>query len=272
MLVEPYFAEGLPNFASPASAAVGAWRHSSHSFSMNEEGFSPQHQKRPRYKTDVDGERSAHLQSKKRRLLRDLITSRLSKPFAAPSTFINGRSGLRIPMRDHQRGLTQNVLRKLALLNWAQQRTTGKIVQDNMLRRNVRFRDQQRKSKTESGAVKKIRSDHSAAASLQPLGLSNYEALDQEGDPYAEDFVFEPEDQDLNSNFNQCMSPNLEMNDSDVFVSVQCDSEATPEHLLSPEELRLLVSEQENMKEISSAILAQDKNNISQSPLIMLRS
>ncbi|KAL2256873.1 hypothetical protein VTK26DRAFT_998 [Humicola hyalothermophila] len=49
--------------------------------------------KRRRPPTDVDGPNSASLPCKKRRLLRQLITSRLSQPFSLPATHILNRGG-----------------------------------------------------------------------------------------------------------------------------------------------------------------------------------
>ena len=73
--------------------------------------------KRARPRTDVDGEGSANMQRKKRRLRLQLITSRLSKPYATPPTHINSRKAVRVGVWARQRVLGRDLLRKAAILN-----------------------------------------------------------------------------------------------------------------------------------------------------------
>ncbi len=61
-----------------------------------------------------DGEQ---LQRKKRRLRLDLVTSRLSKPYATPTTHIVGRTHSRVGVWARQRLSGGKLLRKAAILN-----------------------------------------------------------------------------------------------------------------------------------------------------------
>ena len=72
--------------------------------------------KRARLRADVDGEESEHNQKKKRRLRLNLITSRLSKPYATPATHISGRRAMRVGIWSRQKVVGRN-LQKAAVLN-----------------------------------------------------------------------------------------------------------------------------------------------------------
>lgn len=74
--------------------------------------------KRYRHCADVDGEGLGNLGKKKRRLRLELITSRLSKPFATPPThIISKNASLRVGIWARQKVLGKNLLRKAAHLN-----------------------------------------------------------------------------------------------------------------------------------------------------------
>ena len=78
---------------------------------------SPTPLKRPRILADVDGENSLDTQRKKRRLRLELITSRLSRPFAYPTTHIVSRGSVRVGIWARQPNEGTNVFRKAAILN-----------------------------------------------------------------------------------------------------------------------------------------------------------
>ncbi|MCJ1284012.1 hypothetical protein MMC26_003343 [Xylographa opegraphella] len=73
--------------------------------------------KRYRSQGDVDGEGSGTLQKKKRRLRLDLITSRLSRPFATPTTHIVGRRTSKFAIGARQKVWGRDLLRKAAIMN-----------------------------------------------------------------------------------------------------------------------------------------------------------
>lgn len=73
--------------------------------------------KRCRQIEDVEGDHTAHLHRKKRRLRLALTTSRLSEPFATSSPFIAGRSTLREGSWARQKVAGRGLLRKAAILN-----------------------------------------------------------------------------------------------------------------------------------------------------------
>lgn len=73
--------------------------------------------KRSRVVADVDSDNSGTRQRKKRRLRRDLITSRLSRPYASPSTHIVSRNAVKLGVWTGRRHIGRNVYRKAAILN-----------------------------------------------------------------------------------------------------------------------------------------------------------
>ena len=73
--------------------------------------------KRYRSQADVDGEGSGSLQKKKRRLRLDLITSRLSRPFATPTTHIVGRRTSKFAIGARHKVWCRDLLRKAAIMN-----------------------------------------------------------------------------------------------------------------------------------------------------------
>ena len=73
--------------------------------------------KRQRAAEDIDGDDTLSLQRKKRKLRHLLSTSRLSKPYAVPTTYIPGRKALREGIWARQRVAGRNLLRKAAALN-----------------------------------------------------------------------------------------------------------------------------------------------------------
>ncbi|KAI9748812.1 MAG: hypothetical protein M1815_002970 [Lichina confinis] len=73
--------------------------------------------KRHRPLTDVDGEWACKSRRKRRRLRLVLITSRLSRPFSAPPTYIVDRGSSKIAIWAKQRHLGTDQLRKVAIMN-----------------------------------------------------------------------------------------------------------------------------------------------------------
>lgn len=73
--------------------------------------------KRSRVVADVDSDNSGTRQRKKRRLRRDLTTSRLSRPYASPSTHIISRNAVKLGIWTGRRYIGRNVYRKAAILN-----------------------------------------------------------------------------------------------------------------------------------------------------------
>ena len=140
--------------------------------------------KRGRARSDVDGEGSGHAQKKKRRLRLDLITSRLSRPFAAPTTYIAGRGRLRAGRWLRQRMAGKPPLRKLAVLNWSRA-CRGPEVDPGYQEAFSTFVGDEDESVDDAdgepfhnGATVPIQEP------MQPRpGLSNYQAIDDEDDP-----------------------------------------------------------------------------------------
>ena len=73
--------------------------------------------KRNRALEDLEGDDTCSIQRKKRRLRHSFATSRLSKPYATPTTYIPSRKALREGIWARQKVAGRNLLRKAAALN-----------------------------------------------------------------------------------------------------------------------------------------------------------
>jgi hypothetical protein len=254
MLFEPYVGEASPSLASYAFA-LRPYPTCDEFSSISSADHLPTSPKRLRPHTDVDGERSAHLQIKKRRLRRDLITSRLSRPFATPSTYISGSGNFKITVRNRRRPPTRNLLRKIALLNWARQRRaeSKKPVQSTQTTpsRNVDV------SQKQEPAVKQT---------FSPLGLSNYDALDLE-DPFEDEpWVDIDTEDDVNSNFNQRLDSYLENHDN---YPKQQDADPYITHPIFSDNFTMLEHERDN--EFSTTIITHGERDIGHGRIVILQ-
>lgn len=149
-----------------------------------------------------------NVQKKKRRLRLDLITSRLSRPYATPSTHIVSRGASKIAIWARQKAFGRTSLRKAAIMNRirikheALREAERKRVEPGRQLYQYKTPDLTDHDSVTDGcrpprpspAQKPLRQH--TPLSPSPLGLSNYDALDQEGDPYSED---EHEDADASS-------------------------------------------------------------------------
>ncbi|KAL8740711.1 MAG: hypothetical protein Q9190_006617 [Brigantiaea leucoxantha] len=165
--------------------------------------------KRTRSPGDVDGENSEHFQRKKRRLRFHLVTSRLSKPYAAPATHIISRKMLRGGLSArHMLGGRSHLLRA-AILNSIRVRkdkSTGEGRQQIEVPEALKTEEDVnamdidivpagiRTPRIDMGDCSA--SDH-VPASPSPLGPWNYDAYDHEDEPFEED---EDEDEDEENN------------------------------------------------------------------------
>ncbi|KAL9639408.1 MAG: hypothetical protein Q9164_000949 [Protoblastenia rupestris] len=92
---------------------------------LESQAVSRQTCKRPR-PVDVNGPEEDELRPRKKRRLRlDLITSRLSKPYAFPPTFIPTRPTLRAGVWTRQRLMRRDLLRRAAIFNSIAMRRTS---------------------------------------------------------------------------------------------------------------------------------------------------
>ena len=150
------------------------------------------YEKRMRPKADVDGEGSGDIQKKKRRLRLELITSRLSRPYATPTSHIVGRGSSRTALWARKIASGRHPLHKVAILNslrldgFSVRKWPGpKYMSPSQL--HVEKVIEFRRNRTESPLSSEI---------VQPApnpfkGLSNYDAIDREGDPYGDIEAFE---------------------------------------------------------------------------------
>ena len=193
--------------------------------------------KRIRPRADVDGEGSEDVQNKKRRLRLDLITSRLSRPYASPTTHIVGRGEPGIAVWARRKAPGKNVLRRAAIINSIKKKGPPKRkVESKVLTSAANICDEEDAYITTyegSGAVKKpgescklqtLQQSHVSNDPV-PVGLSDYDALDQE-DPY--DDLYQNDESD-------CESVYSDFNNRDIAdeQSYEYDFLTSPNHTAS---------------------------------------
>ncbi|KAI9887271.1 MAG: hypothetical protein M1823_000942 [Watsoniomyces obsoletus] len=145
--------------------------------------------KRRRSLADVDGEWSNGAR-KKTRLRRFLITSRLSQPFSAPPTHIVDRGSSKIAVWAKQRTLGRSWLRKAAIMNHVRRRALEVLPAKKRPTELVRPEpitqccDPLVVSKQHhiSSSPPQPAPAPQPTPSPSPLGISNYDALDEEDD------------------------------------------------------------------------------------------
>ena len=156
--------------------------------------------KRSRDLADVDGDDSNTTQRKKRRLRRDLITSRLSRPYASPATHIISRNAVRLGIWTGRRYIGRNVFRKAAILNSMRREKANQFAERGIkLPKATSFRAIDGPVNSDIAAVDK-KSSRELAANNLPLQLganepnpvsspatTNYDVFDDEDiDPEAD--------------------------------------------------------------------------------------
>ena len=92
--------------------------------------------KRRRALEDIEGDDTSSTQRKKRRLRHSFSTSRLSEPYAIPTTYIASRKALREGIWARQKVAGRNLLRKAAALNSFSKRKRDSQVASRRLRSN----------------------------------------------------------------------------------------------------------------------------------------
>ncbi|KAL8804681.1 MAG: hypothetical protein Q9200_005717 [Gallowayella weberi] len=187
---------------------------------------SPTTLKRCRLQTDVEGENSIDAQRKKRRLRVDLVTSRLSHPYATPAThIISLRRAQRLGPWARPRFRVRSPLRRAAILNAIRIREmTAKHLGHKEVNLLTGLRPEQESDQTEIDLVTQgIRtptdpSPHGSTPEQytppmpSPLGPSNYDAFDEEEQDFdEEDAGTDDESDSVYSNFND-----LDRSDPDV--------------------------------------------------------
>ncbi|MCJ1230605.1 hypothetical protein MMC12_007279 [Toensbergia leucococca] len=183
--------------------------------------------KRLREQADVDGEGSENTQKKKRRLRLDLITSRLSRPYATPATHIIGRGVSKIATWARRKALGRVSLRKAASLNWIRmKKASTEDAKKRQLRpaENTPLHDESYETLSASAADNRQRQSSPPPRSIahqehlppfpSPLGASYYDAFDEEGDPFDED-QDTAENETVYSDFNRLETMDLDEDNYD---------------------------------------------------------
>ena len=213
--------------------------------------------------TDVDGEGSENIGKKKRRLRLNLITSRLSRPYSSPPTHIISRGTSKIALWAKQKALGRNLLRKAAIMNSVRQRIVA--AKETEQRRMEQARQAFLYDNSPAANVDNLADGPRLYRSLpehiphrhyiplppSPLGLSNYDALDDEDYPHCDEEYEASEDRSVYSDFNILDPSEAVVDDYDSLGSLD---EAPPErrHPSPPcEKIVELMVERERQKEIS---------------------
>ncbi|KAL8841262.1 MAG: hypothetical protein Q9176_003355 [Flavoplaca citrina] len=191
---------------------------------------TPSNLKRVRLQSDVEGEDSIDAQRKKRRLRVDLVTSRLSQPYASPAThIISSRRSQRLGPWARPRFRVRSPLRRAAILNSIRLgKTTAKDIGRKEVNLLTPLRTETESDHTEIDLVTEgIRTPEEpqpkgclpqgyTPSLSSPLGLSNYDALDKEEDDFDEDDMESAdEEDDVYSNFNDLEGAQDDIEDYD---------------------------------------------------------
>ena len=159
--------------------------------------------KRTRSLSDVDGAGTSMFQSKKQRLHLQLFTSRLSSPYAAPSSYIVGRGESKIAVWAKQKGFATKIregnLRRVAGVNRVRMQFANENCAGGASRPSEKVMLAPGQSQSPDAE-----SIQSIVMSQSPLGISNYAAIDDE-DLSTELEHFEPDSNDkdeIYSDFN----------------------------------------------------------------------
>ncbi|KAL8996359.1 MAG: hypothetical protein Q9188_006590 [Gyalolechia gomerana] len=227
--------------------------------------------KRHRSETDVDGEGSVDLQKKKRRLRLDLVTSRLSQPYATPTTHIISRKSRRPGAWTSPRISIRSPLRRAAILNAIRiKRMPAKPFGPREVDLLTGLKFQKESDHTEVDLITHgVRTPQGSVPNedspqqpppplLSPLGPSNYEALDEYDDPYDVDEEESIGDEDsVYSNFNDLDGEDADIEDYDTPYQFGGEEEPyrpwTPEVISQPTDLKTGISQQVETLQASCA-------------------
>ncbi|KAL8718334.1 MAG: hypothetical protein Q9225_004513 [Loekoesia sp. 1 TL-2023] len=218
--------------------------------------------KRHRSETDVDGEDSINSQRKKRRLRFDLVTSRLSKPYATPATHIIIRKGRRPGPWTKPRISARSPLRRAAILNAVKvKRTSAKNFGPKEAKLLTGLKPQKEPDLMEFDLITQgIRTPkgsmpnedlpkHHSPPSPSPWGPSNYEALDEDDDRFDVDDAEGIDDEEtVYSDFNDLDGADADIDDYDTHCHFGGEEEQcapwTPETIHHPADAKTGIDQQ----------------------------
>ncbi|KAL8908153.1 MAG: hypothetical protein Q9207_000976 [Kuettlingeria erythrocarpa] len=215
---------------------------------IREASSPPSILKRHRVETDVDGEDSVE-PKKKRRLRLDLVTSRLSQPYATPTTHIISRKFRRPGPWTKPQNRVRSPLRRAAILNAIRiRRAPAKNFGPRETNLLTGLKPQKELDHTEvdlvSQGVRTPRGPMPNGCSPQqylppppsPLGPSNYyDALDEDDDPFEENESENSDDAEtVYSNFNNIGGTDLDVEDYDTHSPFSGEEENCQPWIPSP--------------------------------------
>ena len=263
MLAEPYVAGVAPPYLPSFTFDLSNILCNKFDFASWKRNADNKPRKRPRAIADVDGEGSGTCQKKKRRLRLELITSRLSRPYATPTTYIVSRGSIKPVKQARPKAVGRSLLRRAAIINWMRRKKAHTYGQSLGVSRQHQVEEP---SIYDEEAVDIVEDDNSitppakaterrnthAPQTPSPLGLSNYDAIDMEGDPYEDEPWCETADEFLNSDFNKRDPVDTRVDNLDHYP---LDFENAPSSALEPrgKDIMELVTDEDKQQEISFA-------------------
>ena len=218
----------------------------------------------------MDGEGSGNLQKKKRRLRLNLITSRLSRPFATPTTHIIGRGTSKFAIWARQRTIGRDLLRKAAIMNririknTAMGRTDGRLSKEPELpppyheQYDTDLERVKERSNCQDMVVTLRPSNQHIPQSPSPLGTSNYDELDEDSG------MFDDQDwgdldnesvngESVNSDFNRREAVNSAADEDDILLSSEYSATQPLPRMPSSAEILEVVNLENLQEEMSLA-------------------
>ena len=206
------------------------------------------------------------MQRKKRRLRLNLITSRLSKPYATPPTHINARSTGRVGAWARQRILGRDLLRKAAILNSIRIKKIAARKAEEYLEAATSSSLYNNISQPKYNNLTDCSTLHQVSRlpgfSAQqfippppsPLGLSNYDAFDLEDDPSDEEDEFTGSD-NIYADFSVLDPASSDVEDYDSLRPFDDDGNEGESVTELGEEVMGLIIENEKQNEVEVAFL-----------------
>ena len=217
--------------------------------------------KRNRPATDVDGEGSEHKQKKKRRLRLNLITSRLSQPYATPTTYIVGRGNTKVRRKLQKRYSGLNILRMAALINSTRVLRSRESLEDVFQYpiEDSEIYEESFEAIDERNCLQRSARLNVPRIPRSPLGLTDYDAIDREdfsGDDDDSDDERSDSDQDsVNSNVQRREYTQTPMPNYNAFLPKNVCNLPSLSRKPSLEEINALVMEEEESEDIPLALL-----------------
>ena len=190
---------GVHGRPAPLSSNVCSTASTYQAPSIASEPVSPTALKRQRSLADIEGDGSSEKQRKKRRLRLELITPRLSQPYASPNTNIVSRSRVRVGIWTGQPPPTGIPIVKAAILNSIRRDSaSAKELIDRRLEFHRGPRSHAKSEPMDVDIMPKLDEPHQNLALIESLPHGESEVRVTPSSSYTPNYdIFDDEDDDL---------------------------------------------------------------------------